>query len=430
MGRFPGPVGLPGLRWFDRARTAATRPDAMRSYVGVEGLRLDHDLDAAAPTLFELAGPSLGALEVIGRGLHGRDRLGRSVGFVARAARTHFRGDIDGWLALDRAIGAQVVARVRRAHAAPAGQRPRVVFAALTGIDKTSHAAGHAAPVVRDAMRIVDDVAAELRADAERGGWWRDMHVYVVSDHGHSPVHAHDDLADWFRARGHRTAAHPFTWAPRREVAVMVSGNAMAHLYLELARRERPWWPALAGRWEPTLADLLARPSVDLLLLPHDALRCEVRHATRGAAMVARSAAGPATDGAVRYAYRPLDGGDPLGLGGPLRDLDADAAHDACAASDYPDALVQVAALAGSGRAGDVIVSAAREWDLRGRWEPIPHVSSHGALHREHMLVPLLASRPFRRAPRRTTDVMPSALSALGCAVPAGLDGRAFHGAA
>ena len=34
----------------------------------------------------------------------------------------------------------------------------------------------------------------------------------------------------------------------------------------------------------------------------------------------------------------------------------------------------------------------ARDWDLRSRFEPIPHVSSHGALHREHMHV--------RRTPR------------------------------
>jgi hypothetical protein len=117
---------------------------------------------------------------------------------------------------------------------------------------------------------------------------------------------------------------------------------------------------------------------------------------------------------------------DPLGLGGPPRALDADAAYDACAGTDYPDALVQIAHLAGAPRAGDVIVSAARDWDLRARYEPIPHVSSHGALHREHMLVPLLTSRPTARAPRRTADVMPSALHALGLPVPPGLDGVSF----
>jgi hypothetical protein len=93
---------------------------------------------------------------------------------------------------------------------------------------------------------------------------------------------------------------------------------------------------------------------------------------------------------------------------------------------DYPDGLVQIAALATAERSGDVIISASRGWDFRARYEPIPHVSSHGALHREHMLVPLLLDRPPRRAPRRTADVFPSALAALGMRAPPGVDGESY----
>jgi hypothetical protein len=42
------------------------------------------------------------------------------------------------------------------------------------------------------------------------------------------------------------------------------------------------------------------------------------------------------------------------------------------------------------------------------------------------MLVPLLLNRPPATAPRRTVDVMPSALAALDKAVPRGLDGVSF----
>ena len=96
------------------------------------------------------------------------------------------------------------------------------------------------------------------------------------------------------------------------------------------------------------------------------------------------------------------------------------------AGSDYPDALVQIAHLAGSARCGEIMLSASRNWDYRAKYEPIPHVSSHGALHREHMHVPLAAESQASRAPRRTVDVMPSALAALGLRIPAGLDGRSF----
>ena len=109
--------------------------------------------------------------------------------------------------------------------------------------------------------------------------------------------------------------------------------------------------------------------------------------------------------------------------------VDALDAHDAwavTASSDYPDALVQLAALAATPRAGDLVVSAARTWDLRSRWEPIAHRSTHGALHREHMLVPLVTNHPVAHRPRRTVDVMPSALTVLGVPRPNGLDGRSF----
>ena len=69
-----------------------------------------------------------------------------------------------------------------------------------------------------------------------------------------------------------------------------------------------------------------------------------------------------------------------------------------------------------------------RDWDYRAKYEPIPHVSSHGALHREHMLVPLLVNRPVQGLPRRTVDVMPSALKVLGVPIPTGLDGESFIG--
>jgi len=240
-----------------------------------------------------------------------------------------------------------------------------------------------------------------------------------VSDHGHSPVTQHEDLAGLLAGWGLGVLAHPWIFGRGRDAAVMVSGNAMSHVYLELDRAARPFWPELAARWEPIAERLLARDSVDLLLLVHAPHRCEVRSGHgRGRAMIGRA------DSAITY--EPLDGGDPLGLGGRVRALSPDDAHDACAHSDYPDALVQILQLAESSRAGELMLSATRGWDFRARYEPMPHVSSHGALHREHMDVPLLLNRPAARAPRRTVDVMPSALSALGLPVPAGLDGTSF----
>jgi hypothetical protein len=409
LGRYPGGVGMPGLRWFDRTRETARGFGNCRSYVGAEMRHVDGDLDPLAPTLFELAGPGAGALSVIFRGLQRRERIGHGITFLARAAKTHFTGNVAGWLEIDRQAAARVVRHIRE-------RNPRVTFAALTGIDKASHATGHESAVVREAMQIVDATAAAIRRDAERSGRWDSMHLWVASDHGHSPVTAHDDLAELLRSWGHGILTHPWTFTGGRDAAVMVSGNAMAHIYLELDRRERPWWPSLVARWSELADSLLERPSVDLLVLPHSAEEAEVRSHARGSAVIR------ARDG--RYSYRTITG-DPLGIG-PHEALSHADAYEVAAASDYPDAIVQIARLASAPRSGEIILSAARQWDFRARYEPIPHVSSHGALHREHMLVPLLTNRPVARAPRRTVDVMPSALAALGLDIPSGLDGESF----
>jgi hypothetical protein len=195
----------------------------------------------------------------------------------------------------------------------------------------------------------------------------------------------------------------------------------MAHVYLGLDDSERPWWPALSERWGALAEMLVQRRSVDLALLPQSPHRCAVMSATRGRAVVTHSV----TNGRSCYSYLPQSG-DPLGIGAELAGISADEAYDATIAGDYPDSIVQIAHLAGSARSGEIILSAARGWDFRARYEPIPHLSSHGALHREHMLVPLIVNRPPARAPRRTVDVMPSALAVLGITAPPKLDGRSF----
>lgn len=408
MGRFPGQVGLPGLRWYDRSRTRVRLPGHSRSYVGFELSYVDGDLDANAPTIFELAPSSIAAMNVIGRGLPKGGALARGKRFALRAALTHFRGNVRGWLSIDRDVARIFVHEIER-------QQPAFAFAALTGIDKTSHSRGQDHSIVRQALEIVDDTVATLRKNAERAGRWNDTHLWVVSDHGHTDIREHEDLASLVHSWGYSVIAHPWVFRRRPHVAVMVSGNAMAHIYMELGSKTRPGWTALRATWYHFVDRLLRRPSVDLLLLP-DGNSCVICSPRRGHASLDWT-----NDS---YSYTPMSG-DPLGIG-ERRGISADAAYDVTLRTEYPDSLVQIAALSSAPRSGDVILSASRDWDFRSRYEPIPHVSSHGALHRDHMLVPLLTNRPAVRAPRRTTDIMPSALKALGIAIPPGLDGESF----
>lgn len=408
MGRFPGPIGLPGLRWFDRSRTACSFPDYSRSYVGYQMGAVDRDLEPDAPTIFELVHDSVAALSVITRGLPKHRQLAAlDLRSAFRAVRTHFRGDVGRWLDVDREVASYIVDHV--------GDDPaRFLFAAFTGVDKTSHADGHDGARVLEALRIVDGAVAAIRERLDARGEWRDTWLWITSDHGHSPVKQHEDLAAVVADQGFRVQAHPWVFRMRADAAVMVSGNAMAHVYLDLGRRDRPFQAGLGEAGAGLARRLLERDSVDLLLLPRDATTCSVR-SRRGDAIVRRTG--------DRYSYE-RRAGDPLGVGRDIVDASATEAHAATAATDYPDAIVQIAWITGSARAGDLILSASRDWDFRARYEPIRHVSAHGALHREHMLVPFITSRALSGTPRRTTDLMPTALAALGRPIPEGLDGE------
>lgn len=397
LGKHPGPLGIPGIRWFDRQRAVTKWPSWTRSYMGFDLRSINADLDPASPTMFELAKSRLGALSFIERGLPARDNVVAGAKFFWRTAYTHFFGGLAEWMVLDRTVADEACDRIAR-------EKPGYAFVAMASIDKASHATGHDSPTTRTAMQAVDQVLARIREDAERDGRWESINVMVVSDHGHSPVKSHEDLAGLVASLGVKVRAHPWTAGPGHEVAVMVSGNAMAHLYLDLKSCERRWWRGQSGTWTWLVDALLERDSVDVIALPLSETSVEVRSKTRGTAIVSLE------DG--RYAYRPAPG-DPLGFG-ELSGLTADESWDATVGSDYPDALVQLVALCGSARCGDIVISAAREWDLRAKWEPIPHVSTHGALHREHMLVPLISNRCPAQVPRRTVDVFAAARRTLG----------------
>ena len=414
MGRHPAHVGLPGLRWFDRSRSLRLSPAQARSYSGVDIWHTDGDLDRDRPTLYDLVTPSLAGMMMIARGAT-VGRVGRGVGWSIRAAYAHFRGDLQGWRRTEQAALAEFLRRFERG-------RPRISMLGILSPDKLAHKHGASSRVVRESIRDVDDAITRAQAIAKAGGWAESLRVWVVGDHGHALVSRHDDLHGWLSALGHRVLAHPKLGVRNADIALMVGGNAMAHVYLDPSQRTRQWWPALAPRWQRVLDGLIERESTDLVAVADGPDAVRVFHARYGSAAIERTHAGHD----ARWTYR-AESGDPLRLGGSLADLDAEAAWDACENSPYPDAIVQLATLVPTRRGGDVVISAAPDWDLRARYEPTAHVSTHGALLREQMLVPLILDAPPGRVPQRTTDVVPSALEWLGARDHGHhFDGRSF----
>jgi hypothetical protein len=92
----------------------------------------------------------------------------------------------------------------------------------------------------------------------------------------------------------------------------------------------------------------------------------------------------------------------------------------------YPDAVNQLLLLQRSPRSGDVVLSAEPGYDLRKQHEHPEHKSSHGSLHKTHMVTPFAANFKFKEEKISTMDIFPIMLKHAGFDVPENIDGQAF----
>jgi len=393
-GRFAGSADVPGYRWFDRRaqpRLAPLGPWSFRSYNGLESMLVDRDIAEDALTLFELAPGSQNIFGAITRG------LGRGGNVAATRKnllwmRAHF---LENYEIADNAAREVLVASL--------DDHVPFRFAVMPGIDWNSHYDDPFGEGAYEAYRRVDRTVGEVARKLERLGRYDETLLAIVSDHGHEPVHEHFDLGPRMAEDlGLKVAFHSMrAWRFKPDALCAVSGNAMAHIYLNTVVPKLSEW-------------LLAEPAVDIVasLEPDRSILVESR---RGRAELAEVPGG--------LSYRPIEG-DPFGYGALPAELDFETALTATAGSEYPDGLLQLAQIFRSPRSGDVIVSAAPGFDLREQYERPEHRSSHGALHTAHMNVPLAISLPIEDGPARTTDVFSMVLEHLQIAEPAGVDGR------
>ena len=71
IGRFPGHVNLPGIRWFNKSSYSRNKfvSESHRSYVGIESKFFNQDLKKAYKTIFELIPNSVSIFNEMTRGL-------------------------------------------------------------------------------------------------------------------------------------------------------------------------------------------------------------------------------------------------------------------------------------------------------------------------------------------------------------------------
>ncbi len=408
----PGRCNIPSIRWLDRNRYTGNwwrERELVRSYCGYQAGRLDGDITPGVRTIFELVPESLGIFTPVARGLTPQRNPASTErqfwGALAHIAEWHQPADN----------------AVRRHLLKGIDAGWRFIFAQFPAVDGYTHQSTPDGPKVLRALRQVDATLAEVVARLRARGELDETLIVLVSDHGASSVHAHRDLADWFRSQGVRTMSHPVVWERDPAAAVMVAGNGSAMVYARpgVPREQRQSLKELRsaagfGTAHDLIAALVQEEAVAFVAAEEE--RGVVRVADRGGeALITQG-----DDGRIGYQRV---GGDPLALGADLT-LDPEAWLAESWEGPYPDACVQLLDQFRAARTGDLLVIGREGYDFRRRFEVPEHKAGHGSLIRAHMQVPIWSNVPVPDETLRTVDLFPAMLSWLDEPIPEGIDGQ------
>ena len=197
----------------------------MRSYCGYQAGMLDDDIAPQVETIFQLVPESLGIFTMITRGLTPeRDPAQGARKLVGSLA--HYT---NGYGPLDRRAARELLASV--------DSPMRFVFTQFPGIDGYTHSGSPDSPEVRQSLQLIDRTVGAVTARLQARGDLDDTLFVLVSDHGATRMHTHQDLALWFsaiRCSGPATPARQ-SWWPAMPSRRSMRGRAC------LARVASPW---------------------------------------------------------------------------------------------------------------------------------------------------------------------------------------------
>lgn len=406
-GCYPGTCNVPGIRWFDREHYGKKGWSfkSFRSYVGLETLLFDHDMNPNVKTAFEIFENPISIFNNIHRGIpKGNNKTKHS-----RIWYYYYAHLTDHWVFIDRAAQKKVIQSL--------DENPDFIFVVYPAIDEYSHRSSPFNPRAIQAYHELDGYVGGIVAHLKTKGWEEDTLIVIVSDHGLSDTKTHFDVGPYLEKKGMKTFFYTQIFKKNFKAASMISGNAMAHLYFQGAKGwgEKVLFEELSHRGI-LLDELRYRPEVDLVgsLGADGAIHLQTSQG-HGWFKIQNNV--------VDYSW---EQGEPLDL--KLGDnnhcrMSVEESLQKTWESAYPDVFVQFHQLFLSSRCGDVVLSAKTGFDLRERYEHPEHKSSHGGICPEHMRIPFLMNAPLQREMQRSVNVFPTILKLLDKKIPPGIDG-------
>ncbi len=437
-GAFPGPLNIPGIRWFDRKKNSYKYYGRLswfefeRDYVGPGAFAMNTDMTSKIKTIFErLKGSTTAAIfEPITRGARFVYPPLANVLAKLLAPLKLFT-----WEHAD-AVAARIFELVYRCSAAMRGMKfptepPLFSIAYMPGVDEVSHEHGPLSQEVRHAIQNVDKQVGHMAKTLMDLNLYDNTSIVISSDHGLRPTSLHFDLGKFMSTIGLDVRRFPVTFLQglgEFDATVAISGNGMAHVYLAAEGAEEKAFPLqyIPHDWrqKPSLEDLenykVRRGRVNLIDLVRHLL--PVQHVFIAENKNTSHVYSHDGHGIIRkrgrneYSYDIIEGADPLGYGSIVEDgkiayrewLDDREWLAATRETEFPDAPVQVSQIFESERSGDLIINSRMGWDLMP--ELPPHRGTHGGLHAAEMKVPLLVANSSYEVkpdqPLRTLDVL------------------------
>lgn len=405
-GLFPGTANIPGIRWMskkDYPHISKYKRPAICSYMGPEGLSFNDDL-VGVKTLFQYFDKSSNIYNLITKGVSKDLTKNNKLRHYAFSYLTK------NWSFTDRKATDFLLKAINDDY--------DFISCLYPGVDEYAHLKGVKNKKTLDEYTKIDeDLGKAFDLLMEKGIYEETLFV-ITSDHGLSDTHTHIDLEGVLTKKGYKCLHFPLLHMKDTVCASMVSGNAMSNIYI---KESNIWGNAKLSIDDDKASEIVkivtSIDGVDFVCgLDKDRNINVVNKNGKGVIYL--------KDGSLDYNYK---GVDPLGLSLPYDNLDIRDSISATINTDYPDLFIQLIQIFKSNRAGDLIVTSKPGYDLRAKYEFHKHHASHGSLHKEQMLVPVLLNYPLKERVLRTVDVFPTILNLMGKNIEQNLDGVVRH---